>query len=164
MYYISFVAIFRGLPACEFPFSQPLWAYEKKNMINTYEQSHQHIISLICLYSYIIYGIWSVCVCTLDVHAEAIIKSPRAWCHNLCKTNQTQQRVETLGMSLQLMIINLHFDGTRNWNMYNAEVYHHIIFKLNMASSWCVCVCVTSLKCRAAHLKCHVSKCQLVFH
>lgn len=115
----------------------------KKNMINTYEQSHQHIISLICLYSYIIYGIWSVCVCvcTLDVHAEAIIKSPRAWCHNLCKTNQTQQRVETLGMSLQLMIINLHFDGIRNWNMYNAEVYHHIIFMLNMASSWCVCAC-----------------------
>lgn len=63
IYYTSFIAIFRGFPACEFPFSQSLWAYEKKNMINTYEQSHQHIISLICLYSYIIYGIWRVCVC-----------------------------------------------------------------------------------------------------
>lgn len=128
----------------------------KKNMINTYEQSHQHIISLICLYSYIIYGIWRVCVCvcTLDVHAEAIIKSPRAWCHNLCKTNQTQQRVETLGMSLQLIIINLHFDGIRNWNMYNAEVYHHIIFMLNMASSWYCVRDVTEVPRSASQMSC----------
>lgn len=31
MYYISFIAIFRRFPACEFPFSQSLWAYEKKH-------------------------------------------------------------------------------------------------------------------------------------
>lgn len=99
-----------------------------------------------------------VCVCTLDVHAEAIIKSPRAWCHNLCKTNQTQRRVETLGMSLQLMIINLHFDGIRNWSgsqggcrgisSYHINIKHGVFLVLCAWRHWSAAQRISNVMCQ----------------